>query len=186
MAKIYVLKIGHRPERDKRISMHCALVSRAFGADGIVFDREDKELEERVRSVVKRFGGPFTVETGVNWRKKIEEWKKIGEVIHLTMYGLPVQEVIGEIEASLKDKLVVVGGPKVPGIVYSLADYNVAVTQQPHSEVASICLLLDRYFKGAELNREFDDSDVRIVPQRTGKRVIKRLAPEEFKSEEKL
>jgi tRNA (cytidine56-2'-O)-methyltransferase len=173
LPKTFVLKIGHRPERDKRISMHCALVARAFGADGIFFDYKDIELEARVESVVKRFGGPFSVETGVDWKKKLETWREIGAIIHLTMYGIPVQDAMTEIAGSQSDKLIVVGGPKVPAILYNTADYNVSVTQQPHSEVASICIFLDRYFRGAELNREFSKAEIKIVPQRVGKLVVK-------------
>ena len=47
LPKLHVIKIGHRPERDKRIDMHCVLVSRAFGAAGITFDFKDTELEDR-------------------------------------------------------------------------------------------------------------------------------------------
>ncbi|MCC6052717.1 MAG: tRNA (cytidine(56)-2'-O)-methyltransferase, partial [Desulfurococcaceae archaeon] len=36
MRKIYVLRYGHRPERDKRVTTHVALVARAFGASGFI------------------------------------------------------------------------------------------------------------------------------------------------------
>ena len=173
MPKTFVLKIGHRPERDKRISTHCALVARAFGADGIFLDQRDTELEARVESVVRRFGGPFSIETGVDWKKKLETWRDIGDIIHLTMYGIPIQDAMVEIAGSSRDKLIVVGGPKVPAMIYHAANHNVSVTQQPHSEVASICIFLDRYFRGAELNREFSRAEIRIVPQRVGKLVVR-------------
>lgn len=174
MPKLHVMKVGHRPERDKRIAMHCTLVSRAFGATGILFDFEDKELETRTESVTKRFGGQFTIWTGVDWKSYLRSWKEGGgEIIHLTMYGVPIQDIIGEIRLSTKDKLVVVGGQKVPRSIYELADYNISITQQPHSEVAAICIFLDRYFEGAEFNKKFDDAELRIVPQRMGKLVIK-------------
>jgi tRNA (cytidine56-2'-O)-methyltransferase len=174
LPKLHVMKIGHRPERDKRIAMHCALVSRAFGAAGITFDFEDKELKARAESVSKRFGGQFSIETGVDWKNYLKSWKNEGgEIIHLTMYGVPIQYIISEIRLSQKDKLIVVGGQKVPHLVYELADYNISITQQPHSEVAAICIFLDRYFEGAEFNRKFDDAELRIVPQRMGKLVVK-------------
>ncbi|MEM4910818.1 MAG: tRNA (cytidine(56)-2'-O)-methyltransferase, partial [Desulfurococcaceae archaeon] len=34
--KIYVLRYGHRPARDRRITTHVALVARAFGAHGFI------------------------------------------------------------------------------------------------------------------------------------------------------
>ena len=39
---IAVLRIGHRINRDKRITTHCALVARAFGAKKIFIDTLDK------------------------------------------------------------------------------------------------------------------------------------------------
>ena len=47
--------------------------------------------------------------------------------------------------------LVVVGAEKVPWDVYEQAEYNVGVTNQPHSEVASLAVFLDRLFEGEEL-----------------------------------
>ena len=63
-----VLRIGHRPARDKRVTTHVALVARALGADGIVISGKDAEIEKTVRSVVSRFGGEFEVASGANWR----------------------------------------------------------------------------------------------------------------------
>jgi tRNA (cytidine56-2'-O)-methyltransferase len=48
----------------------------------------------------------------------------------------------------------------------------VAVTNQPHSEVAGLAVLLDRLYEGRELDREWTDAERRVVPQETGKRVV--------------
>jgi tRNA (cytidine56-2'-O)-methyltransferase len=45
------------------------------------------------------------------------------------------------------------------------------VTNQPHSEVASLAVFLDRLFEGRELGREFTDAERVVVPQAEGKRV---------------
>jgi len=89
------------------------------------------------------------------------------------MYGLPIQEVEAGIRAAHRDApvLVVVGSEKVPFDVYEAADYNVAVTNQPHSEVAGLAVFLDRLFEGRELDREWRDAANRVVPQDTGKLV---------------
>ena len=71
---ITVLRIGHRISRDKRITTHCALVARAFGADTIYVDFLDKKLEDNIQSTIARFGGDFKIKTGVNSRKIIKEW----------------------------------------------------------------------------------------------------------------
>ncbi|OYR85651.1 tRNA (cytidine(56)-2'-O)-methyltransferase, partial [Halorubrum ezzemoulense] len=71
-----------------------------------------------------------------------------------------------------RDLLVVVGGEKVPWALYERADFNVGVTNQPHSEVAGLAVFLDRLFEGAELDREWENADRRVVPEATGKTVV--------------
>jgi len=70
-----------------------------------------------------------------------------------------------------EDILIVVGAEKVPAEVYGLADWNVAVGNQPHSEVAALAVFLDRLFQGEELCREFEGG-LKIVPSSRGKEVI--------------
>jgi tRNA (cytidine56-2'-O)-methyltransferase len=142
---IAVVRLGHRLHRDYRVTTHVALVARAFGASAIYIDRKDTQLEKRIEAVCERFGGDFEIKTGVKWRKIIEEWK--GVVVHLTMYGEPIGERIGEIRES-EDILVVVGAEKVPYEVYKMVDYNIAIGNQPHSEVAALAIFLDRCTNG--------------------------------------
>lgn len=117
---------------------------------------------ESLRDVVERWGGPFDVAYREDWRTVIKE---AGTVVHLTMYGLPYDEHLPEItgETDEDDLLVVVGGEKVPSDVYDLADYNLAVGNQPHSEVAALAVFLDGFFDG-ELREAFEDADVEVVP----------------------
>jgi len=90
------------------------------------------------------------------------------------MYGLPVQDVQDELRAVHREEslLVVVGAEKVSFDVYERADYNVAVTNQPHSEVAGLAVFLDRLYDGRELDREWTGADREVVPRATGKRLI--------------
>ena len=62
---ITVLRIGHRPERDKRITTHIGLVARAFNANQLLIDTEDTDLEQTIEGVVSRFGGTFQVISGI-------------------------------------------------------------------------------------------------------------------------
>jgi tRNA (cytidine56-2'-O)-methyltransferase len=55
--------------------------------------------------------------------------------------------------------------------VYDRADWNVGVTNQPHSEVAALAVFLDRLFEGQALDRDWVGADRRVIPQATGKRV---------------
>ncbi|HII60955.1 tRNA (cytidine(56)-2'-O)-methyltransferase [Pyrococcus horikoshii] len=171
---IVVLRLGHRPERDKRVTTHVALTARAFGADGIIIaSEEDEKVKESVEDVVKRWGGPFFIEFNRNWRKVMKEFT--GVKVHLTMYGLHVDDVIEELKEKLKkgeDFMIIVGAEKVPREVYELADYNVAIGNQPHSEVAALAVLLDRLLEGKGLKKEFKGAKIKIVPQARGKKVV--------------
>ena len=86
------------------------------------------------------------------------------------MYGLPLDHVIPEIKKH-RDVLIIVGSEKVPTELFKLADYNIAVGNQPHSEVAAVALFLDRYLEGKWANRVFNGK-VKIVPSEKGKKVI--------------
>lgn len=172
MNKSVVLRLCHRPGRDQRISSHVALVARAFGADGIIFaDYQAKKVKASLEKVNEEWGGSFFVKGGESWRREVDDWRsKGGKVVHLTMYGLPVDEEISEIR-KCDDVLVVIGAGKVPGELYNLADFNVAIGNQPHSEVSALALFLDRLYKGVELKKEFSDAKKRIVPSDSGKKV---------------
>jgi tRNA (cytidine56-2'-O)-methyltransferase len=170
--ELAVLRLGHRPGRDERITTHVGLTARALGADRAILANEAASRRDTVEDITDRFGGPFEVETTNDPEETIENWD--GMVVHLTMYGLPVEEVEPEINNRYDagtDLLVVVGAGKVPGPVYDGADYNVGVTNQPHSEIAALAVFLDRLFDGTELDREWEDAEKTVVPQETGKRV---------------
>ncbi|MEM1585864.1 MAG: tRNA (cytidine(56)-2'-O)-methyltransferase [Candidatus Bathyarchaeia archaeon] len=173
--KVFVLRLGHRPERDKRVTTHVLLVARAFGAHGAFYSgQRDAKIEMSIRKVVESWGGSFTVKYIEDWVKKIKEWQKDGgEVIHLTMYGIPLDDVIQEIRDSKKDKLIAVGSEKVPRIVYELVDWNVSITSQPHSEVGALSVFLHELYMGRELKKEFENAKIKIIPQARGKKVIR-------------
>jgi len=172
--KVYVLRLGHRPERDKRITTHVGLVARAFGANGFVLaDLCDEQVMSSIRGVLERWGGYMELACGVPGRSYVRRWREEGgEVIHLTMYGLHVDDVIASIRESRRPKLIVVGAEKVPPFYYENADYNVAVGNQPHSEVAALAVFLDRLYEGRELRLEFDNARVKIIPSPRGKKVV--------------
>ena len=166
---VAILRIGHRPERDQRVTTHVGLTARALGAKGMYLAAADKGVVESIADVATRWGGTFFCEDNVKWRGCIKEWKAQGGiVVHLTMYGLNLPDVIEEIRPRGKI-LVIVGAEKVPGDIYGLADYNVAVTGQPHSEISSLALFMDHLFQGTELKNEFPGAQIRIIPSKAGK-----------------
>ena len=172
--KINVLRLDHRRKREARITTHVCLTARAFGASKVILSGdEDTKLIENVRDVTERWGGKFKIEYQNNWENFLEDWKKKNvDVIHLTMYGEPVQDVIKEVKESIKDKLIVVGGSRVPGKVYREANWNVSVTTQPHSEVSALSIFLHMFFEGKELTNNFEGGKLKILPSAKGKIII--------------
>jgi tRNA (cytidine56-2'-O)-methyltransferase len=167
---IVVLRLNHRRQRDKRISTHIGLVSRAFLADKIIYSGDhDEGLINSVNKVSKSWGGKFNAQYSKDYKKIIKDFKFKGfKIVHLTMYGLLINKKIEKIKLE-KNLLIIVGGEKVPRDVYELSDYNISVTTQPHSEVAALAIILDRLFKGKELNHEIKGAKKRIKPNSCGK-----------------
>lgn len=182
--KIVVLRWGHRPKRDLRLTTHVALTARALGASGFILtDIEDEKIKATVEKVVKNWGGPFRFEMGVPWKKVVKDWKaRGGIVVHLTAYGenIETSDVLQRIKATGKDVLVIVGSQKVPGEFFmeAVSDFNVAVGNQPHSECASLAVFLDRFFEGKELAKTFEDAKLMIIPQKRGKKLIRKINSE--------
>ena len=167
---VSVLRIGHRPNRDQRLSTHVALVARAFGAQRLYLHPPDPALSARVERVRGRFGGSFHVEGVRNWEELVKAFD--GKVVHLTMYGRPLDRCLARIRGA-RGVLLVVGGAKVPSELYRLADYNVAIGHQPHSEVAALAIALDRLV-GPTATRPLRGARSVIVPSARGKHLVNR------------
>ena len=91
-----VLRLGHRPERDKRITTHVALTARAFGASKIYISNPDSRVIKSVEEVVTKFGGDFTINPTTNPKQIVKASKSL--IVHLTMFGLPIDEKVEEIK----------------------------------------------------------------------------------------
>ncbi|UCE36484.1 MAG: tRNA (cytidine(56)-2'-O)-methyltransferase [Thermoplasmata archaeon] len=165
---ITVLRLGHRRGRDKRITTHVGLVARAFGADELLISTKDGGIEDTLMDVSARFGGEFRVKSGIKWRKVIQRWEGIS--VHLTMYGEHVDDVMLKMQKD-KDLLIIVGAEKVPPEVYKAVDFNVAMGNQPHSEVAALAVFMDRLLGGGGLRKDFY-GNVKIIPSKKGKKVV--------------
>ncbi|MEM3094094.1 MAG: tRNA (cytidine(56)-2'-O)-methyltransferase [Nitrososphaera sp.] len=169
--KVSVLRIGHRLVRDDRVTTHAALVARAFGADRIYMTGVDQSVSDTVAGVTKRWGGKFEVQVIQDWKGLAKAWKKEGgKVAHLTMYGINIDEATERLRKEERI-LVIIGAEKVPREAYELADYNIAIGNQPHSEIAALAIFLDRMFKGKQLKKELAGGRLKIVPAARGKQV---------------
>lgn len=176
---ITVIRIGHRPFRDKRITTHVALVSRAFGADRLLVDEKDETLENTINRVTENFGGNFSLKSGVNWKKEFRDFK--GVKVNLSMYGINVDDRIENIRMATeaKDMIILVGAEKVPIDAYNIADFNIAISNQPHSEVSALAIFLDRFYKGKELEKKYEGK-MNVIPMDHGKLV--KFIPDEQQS----
>jgi len=177
--EIEVFRLGHRLPRDERISTHVALVARAFGASHISYSgQHDSGLEDSVKRICASWGSntpagdSFSIKYEKNYLRYLKMQKDAGFVIvHLTMYGVPLQDALEKINKSSKI-LLVVGSEQVPREIYELADFNLSVTSQPHSEVAALAITLDRLMEGKELKTFDFKGRLRIAPSEKGKLVI--------------
>ena len=160
MSKIHVLRIGHRPKRDKRITTHVCLTARAFGATGLTLSPPDSRITDTVERVTEKFGGKFKFGDTRHPKQFINDWE--GKVVHLTMFGMPFVETFPLIKKIKEPILIVVGAEKVPAWTFEKADYNLAVGNQPHSEVAALAVLLQNINENWE--SETKDGPVAVVP----------------------
>jgi tRNA (cytidine56-2'-O)-methyltransferase len=170
--KIEVLRIGTRLVRDDRVTTHVTLVSRAFGASKIYMYDANPQIKETISKVNKMWGSDFKVEVIENWKdiiklKKGESFK----IIHLTMYGESINTAQDEIRKEEKI-LIIVGAEKVPREVYDMADYNIAIGNQPHSEISALAILLDRILQGHQLMNVYPGGEREIIPTKKGKKVV--------------
>ncbi|PIN99109.1 MAG: tRNA (cytidine(56)-2'-O)-methyltransferase [Candidatus Diapherotrites archaeon CG10_big_fil_rev_8_21_14_0_10_31_34] len=171
---VCVLRLGHRIYRDIRTTTHCALTARAFGAKKIiVVGEEDNSIKKTIQNVVENWGGKFEIDFSSDLKKEIKKRKKEKyTLVHLTMYGERIGEKIKEIR-KIKKVCIIIGAEKVPPIVYKESDYNISVGNQPHSEVAALAVTLNELFEGKALNKKFNKAQIKIIPQKKGKKTKK-------------
>ena len=65
--------------------------------------------------------------------------------------------------------MIVVGGEKVPSKVFKYSNWNVAVSNQPHSEVGALAVFLHSLLPDA-LEKDFPNSTRQILPSIQGKK----------------
>jgi tRNA (cytidine56-2'-O)-methyltransferase len=169
--RLSVLRLGHRRERDKRITSHLGLTARAFGADEVILSgEEDPSALETWNSVTERFGGNFECRYEVKPMGWLRRFSKSGTIIHLTMYGEPWRETVQNISRDAPI-VVVVGGTKVPGELFKIADHNVSIGNQPHSEVAALAVFLESWVGTLDESTRFTGGEIEVIPSERAKRV---------------
>ncbi len=129
------------------------------------------EIKDTVEKINNTWGGDFVIEFVDNWKSVIKNKKNEGyKIVHLSMYGEKINQIQNQLR--LEDKmLIVVGAEKVPREIYELADYNVGVGSQPHSEISALAILLDRIQDGQQFEKNFPNAKRKIIPTKNGKNV---------------
>jgi len=169
---IEILRIGQRLVRDDRVTTHVALVARAFGASKIYMNEVNPEIKDTLDKVNKTWGGDFEISFIDDWNELVKRRKNdSARIVHLTMYGEDINDVESRLEKE-QDLLIVIGAEKVPRKIFDLADYNVAIGSQPHSEISALAVLLDRILKGKKFLTSFNEAQRKIIPTKQGKNVV--------------
>ncbi|MCE9652349.1 MAG: tRNA (cytidine(56)-2'-O)-methyltransferase [Nitrosarchaeum sp.] len=168
---IEVVRIGQRLVRDDRVTTHVALVARAFGCTKIFMTEVNPEIKDTLEKINKTWGGNFVVEFIDNWKSIVKKKKDDYKIVHLTMYGENINDVDEQLRKE-KNLLIVVGAEKVPREIYELADYNVGIGNQPHSEISALAIILDRIQKGKQFKTSFSGAKRKIIPTKKGKNVL--------------
>ncbi|MFW9851874.1 MAG: tRNA (cytidine(56)-2'-O)-methyltransferase [Candidatus Thorarchaeota archaeon] len=168
-----VLRLSHRISRDKRITTHLALTARAFGTSKFFYTGDkDSNLENSSRYVTEEWGGDFSISFVESATNFIKEWKRNeGIVVHLTMYGIELSNQLKLFRSKINNNiLIVVGGSKVPGHIFQLADYNIAIGHQPHSEVSALAVFLDNLTDSKARKKKYKNAKTEIIPTEKGKK----------------
>ncbi len=166
---IEVLRMGERLVRDDRATTHVALVARALGANRIYMNGINPDIIDTVSKINMTWGSNFEIKITDKWKSIIKDCKKRSmKIVHLTMYG----ENINKVSINEQDLLVIVGAEKIPREIYDIADYNVAIGNQPHSEIGALAVFLDRLQVGKQFDNQFDNAQKRIIPTLNGKNVV--------------
>ena len=173
-----MLRWGHRPQRDVRLTTHVALTARALCASGFILsDTLDAHIQETVNKITQNWGGNFYFEMGTSWKKVVREWKtKGGVVVHLTAYGENIQtsDILDRIKKTNKDLLVNCWKPKSSWrVLFKRSIRFQHINRKPTAfrmfRIGDISWI--GYFKGKELAKPFEKAKIEIVPKERGKEI---------------
>jgi tRNA (cytidine56-2'-O)-methyltransferase len=166
---IRVLSVGREPYKT---NAEMCLVARAFGASGITFSsRRDPRLSRFVQLNNSKWGGSFSVDFDSNYVKALDPESSYKKV-YLTMYGMPLQDVIGTLR-TYKNLLLIVTDKEAVAPVYTRSDFNVSVTGQPHTSASAVAVFLHEFYSGRELAMHFGNARYKILPSEQGMHVEK-------------
>jgi tRNA (cytidine56-2'-O)-methyltransferase len=130
--------------------------------------KPDSRVVTTINEVVAKFGGNFEIEPLSNPRKFAKNWE--GRIVHLTMFGLPLEDFEDRLRKEQSPILFIVGAEKVPPWTFEYADYNISIGNQPHSEVSALAISLSRLNENYG-TQEFD-GPLQVIPSRDHRKMI--------------
>ena len=77
--RIVILRLGHRIQRDQRITTHVALTARALGAEGMLLDSDDSGIEKSLARSRSQLGRLILCQKDHQLEKrdkKMERWRE--------------------------------------------------------------------------------------------------------------
>ena len=160
---IIVLAIG-KPKYESMVDI--CLTARALGASSVVLTSSSHEMNSKLKrfcnSVTNRWGGNFSVQFVSNWKSYIST-KTNYKTVYLTRYGIPIQKQQYSIR-SYKNILLIISTDKERPELNKISDFNISITAQPHSSIASMAIFLNMYYAGRELSLNFSKAQYKVVP----------------------
>ena len=146
------------------------LIARAFGASEIVFTMNDSKLKSKAQrfcnDICKKWGGSFSVSFTNNWKAYIKN-KRNYKTIYLTRYGTPMRQA-EYVLRTYKNMLIIASFSEKINELYTIADFNISITSQPHTVASSITSLLRAYYRNRELSMHFENAKYKVIPEPHG------------------
>lgn len=171
---IHVLVIGKGSYEN---NLYLALTARALGASAItITGRKDRKILKHISSTNRKWGGRFSVSFTNDYRKILKGSNRYKKV-YLTRYGLPLNK-FSYVLRTYKNILLIVTLRENPGTIHNLSDFNISISDQPHSASASVAIFLHDFFGGRELAMHFENAKYKVVPKERGvdiEKVARRL-----------
>ncbi len=159
-----ILVVG-KPSYEKVTDL--CLIARAFGATEAVFTTSDRKLISKskrfCKDVCAKWGGSFTISFTNNWKAYIKSKRKY-KTIYLTRYGTPVRQM-EYLLRTYKNLLIIASFSEKIKELYTIADFNISITSQPHTVASSVTALLRAYYRDRELSMHFENAKYKIVPE---------------------
>ena len=160
---IWVLVVGRA---SGETSLDLCLVARAFGASSITFAPGPKAnasgLVRYSSALNRKWGGRFSITFAKDWKRFISE-KKNYVKIYLTRYGIPIKKVEYTLK-TYKNILIIVSMSESVKSLYKACDFNVSITNQPHTSASAIAVFLHNFYNGRELAIRFENAAYKVVP----------------------